>query len=183
MIQNTVTILIYVMTITAGYTQRIVSPQPSELQNLCPGEEVTITCEIRGSPVLAWASEEYIGARGTRLEFAAFDSIGDTRTSHMNPNTVATLINKTVEDGVQVLVSQLRITAQSQFMNPSVTCTNGRFGTNTTRLHILGMFHRPPHSRSAKDKYFQWVLMMLSLAISNQARGSLSCMLYGSRKL
>ena len=180
----TVTILIYVVTITAGYTQRIISPQPSELQNLCPGEEVTITCKTRGSALLAWASEEYIGARGTRLEFATFNNIGDIRTSHMNPNTVATLINKTVEDGVQVLVSQLRITAQSQFMNPSVTCTNGRFGTqNTTRLHILGMFHRPPHSRSAKDRYFQWVLMMLPLAIFDQARGSLSCMLYGSGKL
>ena len=180
----TVTILIYVVTITAGYTQRIVSPQPSELQNLCPGEEVTITCETRGSIVISWVIEEYIGARGTRLDFAIFNDIGDTRASHMNPNTVATLINKTVEDGVQVLVSQLHITAQSQFMNPSVTCINGRFGTqNTTRLRVLGMFHQPPHSRSAKDKYFQWVLMMLPLAIFNQARGSLSCMLYGSGKL
>ena len=151
----TVTILIYVVTITAGYTQRIISPQPSELQNLCLGEEVTITCETRGSIVLAWASEEYIGARGIQLEFDTFSSIGDMRTSHMNPNTVATFINKTVEDGVRVLVSQFRITAQSQFMNPSVTCINVQFGTqNTTRLHVLGMFHRPPHSRSAKDKYF-----------------------------
>ena len=141
----TVTILIYVVTITAGYTQRIVSPQPSELQNLCPGEEVTITCETRGSIVIAWTSEEYIGARGTRLEFGIFHSIGNTYTSHMNPNTVATLINKTVEDGVYVLVSQLRITAQSQFMNPSVICINVRFGIqNTTRLRVLGMFHRPP---------------------------------------
>ena len=130
------------MTITAGYTQRIVSPQPSELQNLCLGEEVTITCETRGSAVLAWASEEYIGARGTRLHFTTFSNIGDIRASLMNLNTVATLINNTVEDGIQVLVSQLRITAQSQFMNPSVTCINIGFGTqNTTRLHVLGMFH------------------------------------------
>ena len=141
----TVTILIYVVTITAGYTQRIISPQPSELQNLCPGEEVTITCKTRGSIVISWASEEYIGARGIQLWFNTFDNIGNTHASHMNPNTVATLINKTVEDGVQVLVSQLHIIAQSQFMNPSVTCTNGHFGTqNTTRLHVLGMFHRPP---------------------------------------
>ena len=65
----TVTILIYVVTITAGYTQRIISPQPSELQNLCPGEEVNITCETRGSPILAWTSDEYIEQSGSYLEF------------------------------------------------------------------------------------------------------------------
>ena len=131
--------------ITAGYTQRIISPQPSELQNLCPGEEVNITCETRGSPILAWTSDEYIEQSGSYLEFTPFNNVGETRVSPVNPNTVATLINKTVEDGVQVLVPQLRITAQSQFMNPSVTCIDVGWGSqNTIWLHVLGMFHRPP---------------------------------------
>ena len=93
----TVTTLIYVVTITAGYTQRIISPQPSELQNLCPGEEVNITCETRGSPVLAWASEEYIGP-AAQLEFRSIDIIGVTRAIL---NTTANLIKSTNEDGVQ----------------------------------------------------------------------------------
>ena len=139
----TVTILIYIMIIlfTAGCAQRIISPQPGEFQNLCPGEEVNITCETRGSLLIAWASEEYIGT-AIWLEFTTFNSIGDTVTL-MNPNTVATLINKTVEEGIEVLVSQLRITTLSQFMNSSVTCINVRIGTrNSTRLHVLGMFHQ-----------------------------------------
>ena len=138
----TVTILIYVMTIIAGYTQRFISPQPDELQNLFPGDEVNITCEIRGSDALAWTGDEYIGAYGVLLGFISFNSIGVTRTSLMNPNTIATLINKTVVEGVEVLVSQLRITAQSQFFNSSVTCIEASSGIrNTTRLHVLGMLH------------------------------------------
>ena len=96
----TITILIYVMTFTAGYTQTIISPQPSELQNLCLGEEVNITRETRGSAVLAWASEKYIEAGAAQLEFLITDNIGVTRASPVNPNTVATLIKNTNENGV-----------------------------------------------------------------------------------
>ena len=144
MIQNTVTILICIMTFKASYSQRIISPQPGELQNLCPGEEVNITCEARESSLIAWASDDYIGADGVQLEFILFDSIGTTRTSSMNPNTVATLINKTVEEGVHVLVSQLRIRTMSQFLNSSVTCidvSSGTWYTITIRVRTIGMFH------------------------------------------
>ena len=138
----TVIVLIYIMTITAGYTQRIISPQPGELQKFCPGEEVNITCETRGSSIIAWASNEYIEQGGTRLEFAVFNNVGDTHVSPVNPNTIATLIKNTNKDGVSVLVSQLCVRVLSQFLNSSVTCINVSFGTqNTTRLHVLGMFH------------------------------------------
>ena len=138
-----ITVAICFMTFTAGITQRIISPQLSELQNLCPGDEVNIICETRGSSVMAWSSDEYIGL-GSLLEIRIVDNIGDRCTSSVNPNTIATLINNTVEDGVQVLVSQLHIRVLSQLMSSSVTCINVALGTQTiARLHVLGMFqHR-----------------------------------------
>ena len=74
MIQTTATIVLLI--VTTGITQIIISPQLSELQNLCPGEEVTFTCETRGSSVLAWSSDEYIGSSDTRLEIIIFDNVG-----------------------------------------------------------------------------------------------------------
>ena len=138
---------------TTGITQRIISPQlhVSELQNVCPGEEVTFTCETRGSPVITWSSDEYIGIRGTQLQFTIIDSVGTTRTSdHVNPNTVATLINVTNENGDDVLVSQLRIVALSGFLTSSVACIDGSSGAiNTVMFHVSGMFHLLMHGRIA----------------------------------
>ena len=99
------------------------------------------TCETRGSPIIAWTSEEYIERGATQLNFATFNSIGATKTSPIHPNTIATLTNNTMEDGVQVLVSELRIRALSQFLNSSVTCIHiGNGTTNTTMFQVFGMY-------------------------------------------
>ena len=139
MIQITATVVVFIVTLTTGITQRIISPQLSELQTLCPGEEVTITCETRGSPVIAWRSEEYIGS-GVLIEFGNIHSVGYT--SYVNSNTVATLINNTIDNGVSVLVSQLRIIALSGSLTSSVTCIhNFNRATDTIVFHGLGIFH------------------------------------------
>ena len=149
MIQITATVSVYIMTFTAVMTQRIISPQPSELQTLCPGGEVTITCETRGSPVIAWASDEYIGSN-IHIEFTTFGSVGDARFRPVNPNIVATLINNTIENGVAVLVSQLQIVALSGVLTSSVTCIHIYNGTRSTIMFRgLGMFHLLIHGRIA----------------------------------
>ena len=107
---------------------------------LCPGEIVIFTCETRGSTILAWTSDEYIEPGGTRLELATFNDVGDIRTSPVNSNTVATLIDETNENGVDILVSTLRIKAVSEFLDSSVTCIHVDGGTmNTTRVQVLGI--------------------------------------------
>ena len=109
-------------------------------ERLCPGEIVIFTCETRGSTILAWTSDEYIEPGGTRLELATFNDVGDTRTSPVNLNTVATLISETRESGIDVLVSTLRIRALSEFLDSSVTCIHVDGGTmNTTRIQVLGI--------------------------------------------
>lgn len=122
---------------SAGFTQRIISPEPGTLRNLCPGEEVNITCETRGSPIIAWTSDVYIETGGTQLEFASFSSIGDTSVSPVNPNTIAILVNNTIEGGMQVLVSQLRIIVSDD--SGIIRCINVGGGTSTAvSIQTLG---------------------------------------------
>ena len=123
----------------AGFTQMIISPQQDALEDLCPGEEANIICETRGSSIIAWTSEEYIERGGTQLEFATFNRVGETRVSPVNPNTVATLIEKSVDSNgnMQVLQSQLRIIAS---VDSTVTCINVDNGMSTSiRIQILGI--------------------------------------------
>jgi hypothetical protein len=125
----------------AGFTQRItiVKPQQDTLEGLCPGEEVLITCETRGSEIIAWTSEEYIERGGTQLEFATFNNVGDIRISPVNPNTVANLTKNNIDNDVQVLWSQLHIRAS---VDSTVTCIQVGNGMSTSiRIQILGM-HR-----------------------------------------
>ena len=138
---NVTYILFYTAIFPAGFTQRIISPQPDAVQDLCPGDIVTFTCETRGSPIIAWTSEEYIERGATQLDFATFNSIGTEEISPVNPNTVATLINNTIEDGVQVLVSQLRIIVSATFSTSTVTCIDIGTGTiNPIMIQLLRMY-------------------------------------------
>ena len=119
------------------FAQMIIKPQQQHaLEGLCPGEEVVITCETRGSLIIAWASEEYIGY-SLRLAFTSVHLVGDTRISPMNPNTVATLIKSEMDGNVQVLQSKLRIIAS---INSTVMCINVANDRPTSRrIQILGM--------------------------------------------
>lgn len=122
------------------FPQTITSTLIDEPKILCPGEDITFTCVTRGSPIIAWQSDEYIGEGGTQLEFATFNNQGDTDSSSVNPDTVATLTRNSNEDGVQVLESKLRVITSAEFPDASVTCVHVGTGIkNTTRFHVLGM--------------------------------------------
>ena len=114
--------------------QELTGPTPNRP---CPGEVLTFTCVTRGSPIIAWRSDDYIGT--TQLEFAAVDSIGAT---DGNQNTaIATLTGKNFIDGVIVLTSKLRITTSSTFPTSSVSCVHiGSGAVNTTSFQVLGMY-------------------------------------------
>ena len=105
---------------------------------ICPGEEILFICETRGSSTIAWTSDEYIDGR---LEFSTGVSLNDTRQGFIDPNTIATFVNSTVEGGTtRVLVSQLRIIVSSISSTPSVTCIHGRDDIpETFAFQVLGM--------------------------------------------
>ena len=91
--------------------------------HVCPNEEVTFTCTVRGSQnlttlILAWSSVEYIG-QGDPLRFTTDNVPGATRTSMIDGNVTATLISNTDINGVPVLVSELCIVVDQA---STVTC-------------------------------------------------------------
>lgn len=89
---------------------------------LCPEEEVIFTCVIRGSSIIAWKSDEYIGVNQL-LEFSIADEIGaNHNSSKLNVVAHAILVNKTNDGRVMVLKSQLHITISNAFIDFSVTC-------------------------------------------------------------
>ena len=111
---------------------------------ICSGEVVIFTCTTRGSPILEWFSEEYIGTGGDRLQIL---SGSNRNTSSINPDAVATRISVTDDNGVIVIVSELRIIASISYPTATVSCSNGDprlmqnttfriFGKSTT-LHVI----------------------------------------------
>ena len=107
-------------------------------QPACRGSVVTFTCETRGSNVIVWISDTYIGSE--QLGFvAATSSPGDTRTSLSNPNTLATLTSEYEDQGMTVLESTLRITALPDPQNASATCIHAVSGnTRTIYFQVIG---------------------------------------------
>ena len=102
---------------------------------VCPGKEVTFTCVARGSGIITWTSDEYIG---NPIDFNSRDMPGETRRSSVDSNTIATFIESNLEEGnTLVLVSTLQITVSSVSLTPSVTCIHNRSENFT--FQVLGM--------------------------------------------
>ena len=91
-------------------------------QLVCSGKLLIFTCTTRGSPILEWFSEEYIGTGGDRLQIL---SGSDRNTSSINPDVVATRINVTNDNGITVIVSELQIIASIKYPTATVSCSNG----------------------------------------------------------
>ena len=91
-------------------------------------QQVVFTCVTRGSPILEWSSEEYIGTGGVELQFPSINCIGVNKTGHTDPNTVATCLSVS-QTGETVIQSQLIIIASVDHPQATVTCSNNGHGT------------------------------------------------------
>ena len=115
----------------------IINSTPPLDDALCPDQPVSLTCETRGSPTIQWISLQYIDAGGSALDFiAANDGIGAIARSPVNSNSTATLINNTMENGTQILASQLNITTSAEFPTANISCSGS--GMTTIAIQILG---------------------------------------------
>ena len=83
---------------------------------------------------MAWTSEEYIGTGGQRLELSAGERAGTTQTAVGNTQTVAELVNATLD---VIIISRLSIRVQSNYQTASVQCHNINAGINTSIEFIL----------------------------------------------
>ena len=93
-------------------SERVVSPE----------DIIIFTCITRGSPILEWFSEEYIGTGRDRLQIL---SESDRNISSITAAAVATRINVTRDDGIVVIVSELRIIVSILYPNATISCSNG----------------------------------------------------------
>ena len=91
----------------------------------CQGEEVIFTCTLRGSLGLGWSSPGYINDDNP-LQFSTASILGVDVPSMINGSitAIATLTDNTLDNGVRVLVSTLRITA----IEASVVTCSGTSG-------------------------------------------------------
>lgn len=119
---------------------QIISSSQFDGRPLCPGQVVNLTCVTRGSPTIAWSSDQYIDEGGNSLEFGPRNSVGNTLNSPINPNTTVTFIDRSVIDGVEVLESQLRIIITPEFPSASVSCVVLNGSEDIVRFQVLGMY-------------------------------------------
>lgn len=109
-------------------SRRVVSPQ----------QNVTFTCTTRGSLILEWYSDHYIGTGGERLQLLSLTCFGTDVRSNINPNAVATCTDVYEENGETVIVSELRITVSEQFPTSTITCTyNGEGSRASTTFQLV----------------------------------------------
>ena len=116
------------------YSQTIIN-KPANDEFQCPGQVVVITCVTRGSFLITWRSIQYIGAN--RIEFSTNSNEGAVNV--FSNITTASLTRNAMENGVQVLESQLRIIVGSNVPSPSVTCARDSGNADSVTLRVLGM--------------------------------------------
>ena len=103
---------------------------------VCPGDIIVFTCTTRGSAIISWTGDDYVG---DQVGFNTANRVGDIRQGSTDPNTVATLINNTF-DITPVLVSQLQITVSTVSSNQSVICIHNSNGIQEIiTFQVIGM--------------------------------------------
>ena len=111
-------------------------------QIAAPLQRIIFTCITRGSDILEWASEEYIGSGGARLQLLSIDCVERNEMSRINPNTTATCVSVSqTGDGTTVIVSQLMITASIDHPLATVACSNNGHGSRENiTFQIIGKY-------------------------------------------
>ena len=121
---------------------QVITSTLTDDQRQCPGQPVVFTCVTRGSQTIAWTSLEYIGPAGVRLLLASFDVIGSPIVSQINPSVQASLVNRSLDNGVQVLESELHIVISSEFPSATISCVLSNGTQSDATFQVLGMYEK-----------------------------------------
>ena len=115
----------------------LVDPKVSpEKQEVCPGDNVTITCSTGDSDSLGWRSDEYIGI-DTQINVTFYETKA-ILISHI-ATSVATLSYTNLRNGVRLLVSRLNFTVLSSVENQTHTVMCVNTNLNTSSIGTLRM--------------------------------------------
>lgn len=93
-----------------------------------PQQKLVFTCVTRGSLILEWCSDEYIGRNGDRLQLLSVNCVGANVTSD-NSDASATCLSVFNVNGT-VIVSELHVTASLQHPQSTVSCKNAGLGSS-----------------------------------------------------
>ena len=94
-------------------------------------------CTIRGTGTsLTWSSDDYIGSGDNALRLSSNDIPGQIVSSSRNPNTTATLISTTTNNGMTMIISELQIITSEQYQYSFVSC-HGQVNKNVTTSSIM----------------------------------------------
>ena len=146
---------------SANLQQIMVISDISTGEIVCPGDIIVFTCTTRGSAIISWTGDDYVG---DQIGFNTANMVNETRRGSTNPNTVATLISNTF-DGTPVLVSQLQITVSTVSSNQSVVCIHNSDGIReTVAFQVIGMH---------KIKQFNVRYSFLSIHVHMEIRSSI----------
>ena len=93
-----------------------------------PNQPLVFMCVTRGSGILEWKSNEYIGT-GNVLQLLSINCIG-RNVSNSNNLAVGTCKSVTFDNGTEVIESELYIVASLRFPVSTITCRNNGVGTS-----------------------------------------------------
>ena len=93
-----------------------------------PEEEIIFTCTTRGSSILQWSSIEYIDSDGYNIQIYNSTLGNDVQRGSAH----ATLVRAAIENGVLVLVSELRIRVSTLHPIATIECNNNGHGSSQT---------------------------------------------------
>lgn len=133
---------------TAIVAQMITSSDLQNGESVCPDEGITLNCTTVNSAGLAWRSQEYVG---DQLLLASSNEEGYSDSSTSVSGTVATLTEKYIENGMQVLESALHFVPSTEHPTATVTCvhTDSR-NEDLLVVQVLG-------------KYFSFTVILCSI--------------------
>jgi hypothetical protein len=87
------------------------------------GQAVTFMCTVNivvdRDIVITWRSEDYIGTGGDGLQLTSIDPVGTTANKS---TTVVTLTNRTRNNGITTIVTQLELIASAMYPDSRVSC-------------------------------------------------------------
>lgn len=98
---------------------------------VCP-RVVTFTCVTRGSPTIAWSSDQYIGTGNAQITFSAsINFVGDAFISRIDDRNIAIFTqNKVNTNGKRVLESILRLHILPNSGSATISCGQTSFHFN-----------------------------------------------------
>ena len=136
--------MVFICSGVPGVCGEVTLNTPLNIGDVRHGDRLVFTCTTRGSNLLSWTSDDYIGHNGGTLTLATVNSVRSP-----NSYTNATLFENRFDNGVQVLISQLQIIVQPNFFSSSVTCRNAITGEEqTANFTPIGMYTRDMQNMS-----------------------------------